>query len=237
MITYFLFNSNMLSIVDFKDCCYSNINNEDKHKIFVHLAHHLPQHCLQFDVCGKVYKWWYTYCDIDDNWYATNSLIESSSNIKIGKTFVSKSMPEFFEGYLILYNHERNITFMINVDIQDNFDESSFYINGIVHYTEHFAYYQSNYSKHYYILTRYTNNVFKSITDSNTYEYLDVDRVFTEFIKSDNYFVIKSGDRYYISHIKRPDKFYKIDSVPDNDTEADAVYKQFEQPPSWTQYL
>ena len=132
-------------------------------------------------------------------------------------------MPEFFEGYLILYNHERNMTFMININIPEHFDVNSLYINGMVYYTEHFAYYQSNQSKHFYVLTKYTNNKFRSITDANTYEYLHVNKICSEFAKSERYFVIQSHGQLYISHIEKPDRFYKIDSIPENDTEADKL--------------
>ena len=218
----------MLSIIDFNDCCYSNITDEHKHNIFTYLAHHMPKRCVQFNVCGKVYKWWFTYCDMDDCWYTTNNLIENSSGIKIGRTFVSKVMPEFFDGYLILYNYERNMTFMININIPEHFNESSFYINGLVYYTKHFAYYQSNYSKHFYVLTKHTNNMFRSVIDANTYEYLHVNRICSEFAKSERYFIIQSWNQKYISHIEKPDRFYKIDSIPDDDKEADKIYKQLD---------
>lgn len=192
---------------------------EQKSKITRENIMNVLESCTYHDYNGK-HHWFTAKCILDNRWYSTDDNTEFPSHY-----YITDTKPEFVAGRMIYVNKNIHKSFMriAGFDSNHNDIDSLFPINGEINIFNNFIYFKDNTIGKYFGFHEYGNS-FILVEDTYSKKMLSIDEVVSVF---DEYVVIKSNNKPYITNGRINEGYFEIQHYPENYLDAKDYYDYY----------
>ena len=213
----------MFSVVNFNEYINGVNIKRDDYEVYKNIIQKISND--EYYICeynGRK-TWFCIYCDVNNKWYTTESLDDDNNKLTKGELLVTDNVPAFFAEYWVIIDYSTRKTYMSNHDIvAEAMDDFVTTLNGILHLVGSFCYYQDNDDKKFYITSdSYVN--FRETKSYVDYNNLPIDGVIDCFFSYDDYLIVLSSNKYYISCIETPYAFYELTELPTNNISTEEM--------------
>lgn len=155
-------------------------------------------------------------------WYENKGIWYYSTNPHFWNWIAFTYPPKFIGDHLVIYDESKKKTFISLDEDINNENEwiDSKWINGKVIIVGSFCYYQDNDDYCYYVAHE-TSIIFeKMIKQNDDKKFIPIEHIDKIKTYSDDFLVIESDLKHYISEYNHPYEFYEIDHEPYDENDA-----------------